>query len=217
MSRLRTDRALYLDLELTCWDGQAPEGMEPEIIQVGIVEADLTTLSITRRAGYYVRPVRSTVSEYCTKLTGITQEQVRKHGRPFTEVLNSLTKTFGPRTKLCYAWGNDEAAIAEACLETSTLSPFHMIDFGLQFCIEYGLKESMSLTNALKYIGRASDGRAHDAVIDAMNTSALHLMMLDMNRHRSPCTVFRHQMDCEGRRLYPIGYFGCFCKTGPLE
>jgi hypothetical protein len=50
--------ALYLDLEWTCWDAPPPPGMQPEIIEIGLVEMNLDTLDIIQEGTYFVRPRR---------------------------------------------------------------------------------------------------------------------------------------------------------------
>jgi hypothetical protein len=66
-------RALYLDVELTCWSGPPPSDMRQEIIENGVVEMDLLTLKLTREAAYFVRPHRWEISDKCAKLTGFKQ------------------------------------------------------------------------------------------------------------------------------------------------
>jgi inhibitor of KinA sporulation pathway (predicted exonuclease) len=70
--------ALYLDLEWTCWDAPPPPGMRQEIIEIGIVEMDLLTLAVTEEASYFIRPRRWEISPMCTRLTGITSEDISK-------------------------------------------------------------------------------------------------------------------------------------------
>jgi inhibitor of KinA sporulation pathway (predicted exonuclease) len=178
---VRTDRTLYLDLELTCWDGPRPEGQFHEIIQVGVVEVDTLDLAITRKCAYYVTPEKSLVSEYCTNLTGITQRQVDRQGRPFYEVLNSITKKFGPKNKVCYTWGNDQEAVEYACDHDGLLSPFTFINLSHFFSVTMGVK-SMSLEDALLLLNSSFKGRAHDALVDAENTAELHMAMIRRTR-----------------------------------
>ncbi len=43
---------LYLDLEWTCWNVPPPVGMKPEIIEIGVAEMDMSTLSIIQETAY---------------------------------------------------------------------------------------------------------------------------------------------------------------------
>jgi inhibitor of KinA sporulation pathway (predicted exonuclease) len=182
MSKLRRDRALYLDLEMTCWEGVSPDGMFPEIIQLGIVEVDTEELTVTRKAAYYVRPDISSVSEYCTKLTGITQRHVDRQGRPFYEVYAAITKKFGVTTKACFTWGDDERAVKEAMAIDGLLPRFHFINLSVLFALEMGIEKALSLEAALAVMGTPFVGRAHDALVDAENTAELHMAMMRRTR-----------------------------------
>lgn len=210
---LRFDRVLYLDFEYTCWDGPVPEGMESEIIQIGAVEADMLTLEIRRTARFYVRPTRSAVSEFCTALTGITPEKLKKEGRPLKEVIATFSK-LGPRSKVCYTWGSDNRAFAQIAELPSgpggELFP-QRVDLGVQFRIEHGLDRNLSLLEALKMLGYETDGRAHDALVDAMNVAALHLVQIEQRRYGKQIIPFKHGLNCEGKRQFPVGYDGCTC------
>jgi inhibitor of KinA sporulation pathway (predicted exonuclease) len=180
MARIRRDRALYLDLEMTCWeDGVVPEGFYAEIIQIGIVEVDTVSLKLTREGSYYVQPTVSPVSEYCTQLTGITQRHVDRQGRPFYEVLNSIERKYGPKNKACFVWGDDQKAIEMTCDADEIVSPFaHFMNLSLIFGIEMGVKESKSLPDALTQMHDFFTGRQHDALVDAKNTANLHIAMM---------------------------------------
>ena len=79
-----------VDIEATCWEGNPPAGQYSEIIEVGIVVMDLSirnqqrnrkqnngklsTIRITDKKSFLIKPVASEVSRYCTELTTITPE-----------------------------------------------------------------------------------------------------------------------------------------------
>ena len=154
---LHYDRTLYADFEYLCWDGPAPEGSYPDIIQIGIVEASTLKLEITRKARYYVRPDTGQVSEFCTNLTGITAAQLKKEGRYLNEVVASIVKTFGPRNKVVYTWGSDSIGFGEvSSLPGLEVFP-HRVDLGVQFRIDHGLDKNISLLDALAYLGCPAD------------------------------------------------------------
>jgi len=212
---LETGRALYLDLELTCWEGNPPDGMKPEIIQIGVVEADTRDLKITRKANYYVKPVRATVSPFCTELTGIAPADIKRHGRSYSEVLNSIEKKFGIK-KPVFTWGNDEDCMIEASWLAGCSEPYlTFFDLGWLYKLERGLEKSVSLPDAMKAMDRDVGflGRQHNALVDAENTAILHLWMLDGARHDDLAWVFRHAADCGvPNTQYPLGTTGCTCN-----
>ena len=169
---------LYLDLELTCWDTTPPNGMQPEIIEIGIVEMDLTTLSLTREQAYFVRPRRWEISEKCTRLTGITGEDV-KSARPLDQVLALIAQQFAPLPRVCCAWGDDGAVLAAKCRAIGIESPFRRsVDLALLLQHLLVAPGQMSLTAAMEFFGLGFDGVPHGALPDSRNTARLHAAIL---------------------------------------
>ena len=70
-------RSLYIDVELTCWAEPPPTGMKQEIIEIGLAEMDLNTLVIAREKACFVRPRMWDISDRCTQLTGISNDDIR--------------------------------------------------------------------------------------------------------------------------------------------
>src|SRR5438874_1629983 len=85
----RLDSILIIDVESTCWEGAAPPNEESEIIEIGYFVLETGSLERTGSGSIIVRPDRSTVSEFCTKLTTLTQEQV-DGGTGFSEACSKL-------------------------------------------------------------------------------------------------------------------------------
>ncbi|WP_407562033.1 exonuclease domain-containing protein [Streptomyces sp. 184] len=75
MTTLLLDRVLVVDVEATCWEGPPPAGMSPEIIEIGLCELDVPTGERISRRSVLVRPERSEVGDFCTRLTTLTPEQ----------------------------------------------------------------------------------------------------------------------------------------------
>ena len=69
----KLDRILVVDAEATCWEGDPPAGQISEIIEIGLCVLDVATLTRVERRDILVRPVCSTVSPYCSRLTTLTQ------------------------------------------------------------------------------------------------------------------------------------------------
>lgn len=191
MGTSRDLRALYMDTELECWASTPPHA--PQIIQLGIVEADLTSLKVNRRRTFYIRPDSEwEISAYCTHLTHITEEQIRKQGRPLVDVLRTIVNEWGPLNKVCLTWGDDRVAIEE---EVGCLNPFvHMIDLGHLFRMTYGIKKGVALRKACEAMGLTFRGREHDAGDDAYMTAQLHLQMLSWARENGPLVNAEHRL-----------------------
>lgn len=174
--RLRTDVALILDVESTCWDGPPPPGMQPEIIEIGVAELDMRDLVILRDASYLVRPVRSEVSDYCTALTGHTADSLRRAGRPIGEVFRTFSKNFGPSRKVMMAWGDDWMDLARDAELTGVANPFPregFLNIGQMSTLMSGSRTRLGLAAALEAAGLSFEGQQHRGIVDARNTALL--------------------------------------------
>jgi inhibitor of KinA sporulation pathway (predicted exonuclease) len=75
--RISNDYYLIVDLEATCSDKGAVPRHEMEIIEIGAVMQSSRTFEIESEFQTFVRPVRHPeLTEFCTELTGITQDHV---------------------------------------------------------------------------------------------------------------------------------------------
>src|SRR5689334_6339207 len=74
------DQVLVIDIESTCWQGPPPRGQLSEIIEIGLCAVDLRTLERLEKRSIMVKPVRSRVSEFCTSLTTLTNDDVVNAG-----------------------------------------------------------------------------------------------------------------------------------------
>src|SRR5690349_21940189 len=87
------DEVLVVDVESTCWEGTPPSGDVSEIIEIGICPLSVATGVRGERRSVLVRPSRSSVSPFCTRLTTLTAEQVDA-GVSFAEACALLRKEF---------------------------------------------------------------------------------------------------------------------------
>src|SRR5688572_32749660 len=63
------NRILFVDVELTCWEGEPPAGEQSEVIAFGLVDLKTDDLEIRREKMYFVRPQFSIISPFCSTLT----------------------------------------------------------------------------------------------------------------------------------------------------
>jgi len=180
---VRGDRNLFVDVEMTCWEGPPPEGERPEIIEIGIAELDIESLEVTRSQSYLVVPVHSRISDFCTRLTGISPADIRRRGRPLAEVGARIAKDFGSRSKQWLSWGADRRAIdldhqAKGVPPTFSAA---FVDMGLDFKHSLGLSGGMGLTAAMRLYGLERTGRIHSGEQDAID---LAMLWAEMARRR---------------------------------
>ena len=177
--------ANVIDTERTCWaGGVAPEGQVSEIIEIGLCEVNLADLTLGRCLSLPVVPIRSTVSPYCTELTGWTDELLRKRGRKFEEVCRTLAK-YGVRNRLIIADSADELeCFAAQCAERGIENPFgvEIYNVSTEFTLITGQKRNLSLEEKLAHVKLPFDGKLHRASEDARNIARLFAAMMSQSR-----------------------------------
>lgn len=180
---VRHDRNLFVDVEMTCWEGSPPDGESPEVIEIGIAELDLETLLVTRSQSYLVTPTFSSISEYCSDLTGITPTDIRRRGRPLSQVAAKISKDFGSRSKQWLSWGPDRRAIDIDFAKKNVPPAFSaaFVDMGLDFRNSLGSSGGIGLTTAMALFGLERTGRIHSGEQDAVDTA---LLWAEMARRR---------------------------------
>jgi inhibitor of KinA sporulation pathway (predicted exonuclease) len=170
------NRMLFVDVELTCWEGAPPEGEQSELIAFGIVDLRTDDLAIRREKLFLVSPQVSTISPFCTTLTGITPKEAAA-APPLPEVVCTIRKTFG-QCDWC-AWGRDDALIRESCeragAELPFLGAFH--DLAAQVRGLLGLTYRLGLDEALERFDLDWEGTPHDALADARNLGRLFIAL----------------------------------------
>lgn len=170
------DMVLVIDLEATCWEGNAPEGMVSEIIEIGISAVDYVTKEIRLRDTIIVKPERSTISPFCTKLTTITQEFVDEHGIPFAEACKILEDKFKSKERVWMSWGEyDKNQIQKDCDLNKVGNPFGRIHINAKplFSFAYGIDKDLGVGGALEQLGLEFEGTAHRGEDDAHNIARI--------------------------------------------
>lgn len=180
------DKLLVFDLELTCWENKRedgsldktpPPGMENEIIEFGYVIIDLKTRTISKPESWLIKPKKSEISEFCTKLTGITQERMDKEGISF-EKFRKIISTRGWRQFPCTSWGyGDIIILREHCEKRKLDCPLSRSFFCCKtlFGTWTGRTKGWGVKNALKKLGLEFEGDQHAAGSDAYNTARILL------------------------------------------
>jgi len=183
-----------------------------EMIAIGAVRVDLhKDLTIKKyRKGYYslVLP-KQKIGKVVTDLTGLTEEKVKKEGKPFRVVINELKKYMGREfTKTLFvAFGSHDFRILSQSLAYNLDAPKedvrmminHGFDFS-EFISNYVRDENnntYSLSNMLKIFDVGFKGQQHNAYCDALNLAYLYQAMLDhpeimKNEYKNVLKNIRH-------------------------
>ncbi|MEU2426510.1 3'-5' exonuclease [Streptomyces sp. NPDC007851] len=166
-----------VDVEATCWAGSPPPGTVSEIIEVGLTVVDLAAGQRLARHRILVRPARSTVSGFCTELTGLTQPEVDQ-GVTFAEACRLLAADHHAGARPWISWGDyDRHQFTRQCQATRTTYPFNHLHTNAKaaFTEAYGLRKRPGMAQALEIAGLPLEGRHHRGEDDAWNIAALVL------------------------------------------
>jgi inhibitor of KinA sporulation pathway (predicted exonuclease) len=182
-------KILFVDIEMTCGydpDLVSDEVRESEIIEFGVVEVDTFELVVTRQASYFVKPKLGHITQYCTDLTGITQEDVDS-GLSLEKTAKLIRNAFGTKSKVWYAWGDDERQIRNEFGKKNIPYPFGYkhIDLMHVFSHMFGMRGKRGLQGAVKDLRLEEFGTAHRALDDAMNTANIWMALARTLRDNS--------------------------------
>lgn len=172
---------LDMEFNLRAIEKKGKEYQVPtEVIQIGAVKLD-ENLNPAGEFSCYVRPQMRGISDYCTEITGITDEQVAD-ASPFRQSITQFLDWIGDDISqtYIYTWSNaDLGMIKKECrnkkIEIDRLNKLcdHWVDYQKKFGDALGYPVSLSLENALLSMDIVFEGQAHDALVDAKNTAKL--------------------------------------------
>jgi len=183
---------LIIDLEATCWKDNKKELSKLEYKNQEIIEIGAAILKIpngvclpsssTTLISEFVRPVRNPIlTDFCTELTSITQEQVDNaeyFPKALENFLNKVKKSLGDIdvVDVVFAsWGRfDKSQFKRDCSLHDIEYPFgkHW-NAKKGFSRSLGTKKGYGFKKALSKIGLEFEGNHHRGVDDANNMAKL--------------------------------------------
>lgn len=169
------DKIVVVDLEATCWEGDAPPGEESEIIEIGLCLVDVATGGLDLKRSILIRPERSRVSPFCTELTTITQEQVDA-GVSFAEACALVRNEFAGPQRVWASYGDyDRCKLRAQCEARGVPYPFGRTHLNVKNLagLMLRLDEELSLPQALAHFGWELEGVYHRGDDDAWNIARL--------------------------------------------
>lgn len=182
-----------LDLELTCWqDGRVPAGQKSEIIEIGLCSLDLRTLEIINAVSLPVWPISSSISSYCTELTGWTEAKLKRQGMPFAEACRRLSAKHGSRSRLVVTDSSGELCkVQQQCQDMGVDYPFGMdtLNVSALFTMCTQSTQALSLKEMLGWFGMEFVGAEHSGQDDACNIARLYIKLLQLCRQAMPAKV----------------------------
>lgn len=177
-----------VDLEATCWNSsESQAGQISEIIEIGLVLLNAQTGEVTRPVSIKVKPATSTISEFCTDLTGLTQKDV-EHAPSLKKACDYLRREYDSHRYVWASYGDWDRYMMQKSVEnTDIASAFSGVHTNIQAVFGWTLpvtnKNDLSLQKAVEAAGIPWIGRAHSGVDDAHN--AANLLWTVLRRLRS--------------------------------
>jgi inhibitor of KinA sporulation pathway (predicted exonuclease) len=169
-----------VDVEATCWVDTPPDGQVSEIVEIGLTVVDVVAGERVGGRRVLVRPARSTVSEFCTELTGLTQSEV-DGGVEFGEACRLLRDEHSAGERGWASWGDyDRKQFQRQCDASGVDYPFadRHTNAKAVFTTAFGLRRRPGMAQALDIAGLPLEGRHHSGVDDAWNIAALVLLLV---------------------------------------
>lgn len=177
---------IFLDIEATC---KVPEKTR-EIIRLSAVLWCDERRVVLAVFDMYVKPVYSKLNEFCSNLTGITNDDLNNFGTTFDVAILKLEKLmefYGAFRGGKYAFVTitdwdigvilpQQAIISKHKLPKCFKKKKKRIDLQADFEYFEGMK-NVGLKNMLKYYGKEFVGTQHNSVDDCMNTLKLFKAM----------------------------------------
>jgi len=173
---IRRDKIVIVDIEATCWRGSTPPpGEQHEIIEVGVCNLDVRSGLPMDKRSILVKPTRSKVSPFCTKLTTLTQELVDTGGT-FAEACITLERDYETKTHLWGSWGEyDHKMFRKQCESFGVSYPFsdHYVNLKAVFANLVNRKKQVGMMRALKMLDIKPEGTHHRGDDDAWNIARI--------------------------------------------
>ncbi len=178
-ARFDLSRILVIDLEATCWQDAPPPGEQHDIIEIGNAVLHTGELRVEPGPEILIRPARSRVSEFCTELTGITQEMLDERGVPLADGVAMLREAHGEIAQMVWAsYGEyDRRKLREDCESLGVQYPLgdthinvkRLVALASGWSRERGMMETLKRLD----IEPAPGSRHHRGYDDAINIARL--------------------------------------------
>ena len=180
------DQILVIDLESTCWDGPPPPGQISEIIELGIAAIDVASLKRIEKRSILIKPTRSEISDFCTRLTTLTAADVQSAGS-LADAARTLKKEYRSQDRRWASWGDyDRRQLERVCKELNVGYPFGISHLNVKtlFAVANGLPHELGMDAALQHAGLPLEGTHHRGGDDAWNIANLLCRLLSSTRGR---------------------------------
>lgn len=165
---------LVIDLEATCWEkNQMPSTMISEIIEIGYAILKVNGNQILSHGSIIVKPERSTISEFCTNLTTLTQEIVDR-GVYFPEACRILTLELNSFGRPWASYGNyDIKMLKDQCERLELKYPMTPQHLNVKTMSTVLIGKRQGVGGTLTSLGLQFEGQQHRGGDDAFNIARI--------------------------------------------
>lgn len=165
-------RFFIIDVEATCWE-QKPTDLVQEIIEFGCTIATLPDLNRIKTHSILVKPcIHPNLSDFCTELTGITQEMIDKDGVSYYLAHEELSDMICDGD-IMGSWGAfDRKIIRSNCHIHDCEYPFKTGHVNLKPMVAQLMRwesRGVGLMTAIQRLNMEFEGKWHRGVDDARN------------------------------------------------
>lgn len=172
-----TELVNVIDVESTCWEPpeSRPKTEFSEIIEIGIAVVNTKDLVVLENATLCINPQYSKVSDFCTKLTSLSQKDLEGH-LGFKETLEDFVKRFNPADRAFISWGDyDRIMFEKNCVQYNCEYPFgrRHLNFRHLFSLLHGLDKELEIPKALSLLNKPFKGTLHRGIDDSVNIAEL--------------------------------------------
>ncbi len=168
------DKIIVIDIESTCWKENNSKEVN-EIIEIGICPIETKSGKVLEPKSIIVKPTYSTVSEFCTSLTTLTQEDV-DNGISFSDACSTLVNEYETKRYVWSSYGYfDRNQFEIQCERENVEYPFSYshINVKILFALVNSLKRQVGMIEALKILNIPLKGRHHRGGDDAYNIAQI--------------------------------------------
>lgn len=176
-----------IDVEATCWRGEAPPNQVSEIIEVGLCVLNPKTLEVGPARSVLVTPVDSEVSAFCTELTTLTDEKLRAEGIEFSAAITWLRTIHHAKARIWASYGDyDRKAFVKNCTTRGVDYPFgpRHINVKTLVSLAFGWEYEYGMAATLERLGLPLLGTHHRGGDDAHNIALVLAEILRSARGR---------------------------------
>ncbi len=171
---MRYDKIIVIDVESTCWKENTSKDAN-EIIEIGICPIDTKSRKVLESRSIIVKPTYSTVSEFCTSLTTLTQEDV-DNGISFSDACSILINEYETKKYVWASYGYyDRNQFEIQCERENVQYPFSYahINVKILFALVNSLRRQVGMAETLKILKIPLKGTHHRGGDDAQNIAQI--------------------------------------------